>query len=65
MRYKNNILDKLVRLETTLSKLTIQINRNEIQESTLESVSDLKEQVEEIRSMISNEPDDLEQQFNG
>lgn len=65
MRYKNNILDKLVKLDTTISRLTIQINRNETQDSTLESITDLKEQVEEIRSMISNEPDDFEQQFNG
>lgn len=63
MRYKNNILDKLVKLDTTISKLTIQTNRNESQQTRLDSLKDLKEQVEEIRSMISNESDDLERQF--
>lgn len=65
MRYKNNILEKLGRFEITISKLVVQTNRNESQDTVLESLNGLKEEVEEMRSMISNEPDDFEQQFRG
>ena len=65
MRYKNNILEKLGRFEITISKLVIQTNRNESQDNVLESLNGLKEEVEEMRSMINNEPDDFEQQFRG
>lgn len=63
MRYKNNILDKLLKLDTTISKITIQINRNESRDTVLENLNEVKEQIEEMRSMIDNEPDDFEQQF--
>lgn len=65
MRYKNNILEKLGKFEITISKLVIQTNRNESQDNVLESLNGLKEEVEEMRSMINNEPDDFEQQFRG
>lgn len=65
MRYKNNILEKLGKFEITISKLVIQTNRNESQDTVLESLNGLKEEVEEMKSMISNEPDDFEQQFRG
>jgi len=65
MRYKNNILDKLLKLDTTVSKLTIQTNRNESRDALLESLNGLKEQIEDMRGMINNEPDDFEQQFRG
>jgi hypothetical protein len=65
MRYKNNILEKLSKFEITISKLVIQTNRNESQDTVLESLNGLKEEVEEMRGMISNEPDDFEQQFRG
>ncbi len=65
MRYKNNVLDKLVKFDTTLSKLNIQINRNESRDLMQESIETLKEEINELRSMISNEPDDFEQQFAG
>ena len=65
MRYKNNILEKLSKFEITISKLVIQTNRNESQDNVLESLNGLKEEVEEMRSMINNEPDDFEQQFRG
>lgn len=65
MRYKNNILEKLGKFEITISKLVVQTNRNESQDNVLESLNGLKEEVEEMRSMINNEPDDFEQQFRG
>lgn len=63
MRYKDNILEKLGKFEITISRLVIQTNRNEPQDNVLESLNGLKEEVEEMRSMINNEPDDFEQQF--
>ena len=64
MRYKNNVLDKLVKFDTTLSKLNIQINRNESRDLMQDSIETLKEEINELRSMISNEPADFEQQFS-
>jgi len=34
------------------------------QNTTLQTIEDLKEQLEEIRGMIQVEPDDFEQQFS-
>lgn len=63
MRYKNNVLDKITRFETLISKFQIQLNQNVSREDLYESIDALKEQMDELKSMISNEPDDFEQQF--
>jgi len=63
MRYKNNVLDKLVQLGTTVSRVEIQVNRGGSQSDVNESVERLKEQIESIREMISIEPDEFESQF--
>ena len=63
MRYKNNVLDKLVQLETAVSRVHIQVNRGGTQDSVNESIEILKEQIEQIREMVSIEPDDFENQF--
>jgi hypothetical protein len=63
MRYKNNVLDKLVQLESAVNKVHIQVNRGGTQDSVNESIETLKEQIEQIREMVSIEPDDFEQQF--
>jgi UV DNA damage repair endonuclease len=63
MRYKNNILDKLVQLESAVNKVHIQVNRGGTQDSVNESIEILKEQVEQIREMVSLEADNFEQQF--
>ena len=63
MRYKNNVLDKLVQLETAVNRVHIQVNRGGTQDSVNESIETLKEQVEAGREMISIEPDDFDQQF--
>jgi hypothetical protein len=63
MRYKNNVLDKLVQLGSTISRVEIQVNRGGSQSDVNESVELLKEQIEDIREMISIEPDDFDQQF--
>jgi len=63
MRYKNNVLDKLVQLGTTVNRIEIQVNRGGSQNDVNESVERLKEQIESIREMISIEPDEFESQF--
>ncbi len=63
MRYKNNVLDKLVQLETAVSRVHIQVNRGGTQDSVNESIETLKGQIEAVREMISIEPDDFDQQF--
>jgi UV DNA damage repair endonuclease len=63
MKYKNNILDKLVQLESAVNKVHIQVNRGGTQDSVNESIEILKEQVEQIREMVSLEADNFDQQF--
>lgn len=63
MRYKNNVLDKLVQLGSTVNRVEIQVNRGGSQNDVNQSIEVLKEQIESIREMISIEPDEFEQQF--
>jgi DNA-binding transcriptional regulator YiaG len=63
MRYKNNVLDKLTQLESTVTKIQFQVNRGMDQDQILESIETLKEQIEKTREMISLEGDDFAQQF--
>lgn len=65
MRYKNNVLDKLVQTEAVVNRIQIQVNRNVQQDQILESIEQLKEAIEKVREMISVEPDDFEKQFRG
>ena len=63
MRYKNNVLDKLTQLESTITKVQFQVNRGMDQDQILESIESLKEQIEKTREMISLEGEDFAQQF--
>jgi DNA-binding transcriptional regulator YiaG len=63
MRYKNNVLDKLTQLESTVTKIQFQVNRGVEQDTILESIENLKEQIEKTREMVSLEQDDFAQQF--
>jgi hypothetical protein len=65
MRYKNNVLDKLVQTEAVANRIQIQVNRNVPQDQILESIETLKEEIEKVREMISVEPDEFAQQFRG
>lgn len=64
MRYKNNVLDKLVRADGILMRINLEVSRGMPQNTTLQTIEDLKEQLEAIREMIQVEPDDFEQQFS-
>jgi hypothetical protein len=65
MRYKNNVLDKLVTVDTAVNRIQLQVNRNVSQNDIQDSIDALKESLESIREIISVEPDDFEQQFRG
>ena len=65
MRYKNNVLDKLSKIDNITNHLNIQVNRGGTQEQVLESIEMLKEAIEQTREMISIEHDEFEQQFRG
>ena len=65
MRYKNNVLEKLTQLEATVTKVQFQVNRGVQQDQILDSVEELKEQIEKTREMISLEPDEFANQFAG
>ena len=63
MKYKNNVLDKLTQLEASVNKVQFQVNRGIDQDTILESITSIKEQIEKTREMISLEGDDFAQQF--
>ena len=63
MRYKNNVLDKLTQLDALVTKVQFQVNRGVDQDTILDSVEALKEQIEKTREMVSLEPDEFGQQF--
>jgi hypothetical protein len=65
MRYKNNVLDRLVQADAAVLKVMFQVNRGMAQDDIIDSIEQLKENLEGIREMISIEPDDFEQQFRG
>ena len=64
MKYKNNVLDKLTQLEATVNKVQFQVNRGIEQDQILESIDEVKEQIEKTREMVSLEQDDFAQQFS-
>ena len=63
MRYKNNVLDKLVQLDISTNKIKFELNRGIDQEVINESLDNLREQIEKLREIVSIESDDFEQQF--
>jgi len=63
MRYKNNVLDKLTQTDNLVNRLAVQVNRNIPQNEILETLTLLKEQIEQTREMVSIEHDEFAQQF--
>jgi butyrate kinase len=63
MRYKNNVLDRLMTLGTAVNRIDVLVNRGGTQEQVNEGIEKIKEAIEGIREIISVEPDDFEQQF--
>jgi hypothetical protein len=63
MKYKNNTLEKLNQLDATINKVKFQVNRRMDQDQILESLDQVKEQIEKINEIVSLEQDDFAQQF--
>ncbi len=63
MRYKNNVMQKLEQAEALVSRIQLQVNRGMTQDQILESIESLKGQLEDVKGVVSVEPDDFEQQF--
>jgi hypothetical protein len=63
MKFKNNVLEKLNQLDATVNKAKFQVNRGMEQDQVLESLDQVKEQIEKINEIVSLEQDDFAQQF--
>jgi hypothetical protein len=63
MKFKNNVLEKLNQLDATVNKAKFQVNRGMDQDQVLESLDQVKEQIEKINEIVSLEQDDFAQQF--
>jgi hypothetical protein len=63
MRYKNNVLDRLMTLNTAVNRIDVLVNRGGTQEQVNEAIEKTKDAIEGIREIIAVEPDDFEQQF--
>ena len=63
MKFKNNVLEKLNQLDATVNKAKFQVNRGMDQDQILESLDQVKEQIEKINEIVSLEQDDFAQQF--
>jgi hypothetical protein len=63
MRYKNNVLDRLMTLGTAVNRIDVLVNRGGTQDQVNEAIEKTKDAIEGIREIIAVEPDDFEQQF--
>ena len=63
MKFKNNVLEKLNQLDATVNKTKFQVNRGMDQDQILESLDQVKEQIEKINEIVSLEQDDFAHQF--
>lgn len=59
MRYKDQVLTKINQLENLNRTLDFQLSRNESYESLMQTLSDLKEKIEDLRSTVSLEHDEF------
>jgi hypothetical protein len=59
MRYKNQVLDKINQLENFNRTLDFQLSRGESFDSLLQTLSDMKEKIEDLRSTVSLEHDEF------
>jgi hypothetical protein len=63
MKFKNNVLDKLAQLDATVNRAKIQVSRGIDQDQVLDSLDQLKEQIERLNDIVSLEDNGFEQQF--
>jgi len=60
MRYKSQVVTKINNLEMMLRTLDFLVSRAESQDSILQYISEVKEKIEELGSMVSIEHDEFE-----
>jgi hypothetical protein len=60
MRYKEQALNKVAQLENMIRTLDFLVSRSQPQSEILQYISEVKEKVEDLRSMISIEHNDFE-----
>lgn len=63
MRFKDHVLNKLTQLDALVNRLQVQANRGTSQEELLQTAEMMKQQIENVREMVSVENSDFEQQF--
>ena len=59
MRYKDQVLNKIDQLENLNRTLDFQLSRGESSDSLLQTLSDMKEKIEDLRSTVSLEHDEF------
>jgi hypothetical protein len=59
MRYKDQVLNKIDQLENLNRTLDFQLSRGESFDALLQTLSDMKEKIEDLRSTISLEHDEF------
>jgi len=59
MRYKDQVLNKINQLENLNRTLDFQLSRGESSDSLLQTLSDMKEKIEDLRSTVSLEHDEF------
>lgn len=64
MRFKNQVIDGLTQAENIGQKLQFQVNRGMSQDEVVNTVEQLKAQLEKIKELVSTEADDFDFGFN-
>jgi uncharacterized protein YggL (DUF469 family) len=59
MRFKNQVIDGLTQAQNIGQKLQFQVNRGMSQEEVIETVDQLKEQLEKVKELVSTEHDEF------
>jgi hypothetical protein len=59
MRYKEQVLNKINQLENLNRTLDFQLSRGESSDSLLQTLSDMKEKIEDLRSTVSLEHEEF------
>jgi hypothetical protein len=59
MRYKDQVLNKINQLENFNRTLDFQLSRGESYDALLQTVADMKEKIEDLRSTVSLEHDEF------
>jgi hypothetical protein len=59
MRYKDQVLNKINQLENFNRTLDFQLSRGENIQEVMQTLSDMKEKIEDLRSTVSLEHDEF------